>query len=178
MKSLFMAVSLFITSYVQASNMNILDVARSGNLKQLQQYIHSGGALDIVNHKGHTPFILATYYNHQDIASLLLANGANACTLDAAGNNAFMGVAFKGHLSMAKWLLDNTDCSINHRNFAGQTALMMAALFDQEPLVELFIKRGADIAIRDYRGNSAETLAAGQGLDRIVDIVRFSLDNR
>ena len=181
MKYVLILISLLSISLVHATNthkINVFEVARNGDLAQLKQYMQAGGSLNVANHKGHTPFILATYYNHQNITAWLLENKADACALDSAGNNAFMGVAFKGHTAMATWLLEHTGCSINHRNFAGQTALMMAALFDQEALVALFIEHGADVSIRDGRGNSAESLAAGQGLGKIVDIVRFSLANR
>lgn len=177
MKYIFVLISLFNLPWAYA-NVDVFDAARSGDLTQLEAYIQAGGNLNITNEKGYTPFILAAYNGEQAATAFMLEHQAEPCSLDNIGNNAFMGVAFKGYEGMAKWLLEHTTCSINHRNNAGQTALMMAALFDREALVTLFIDNGADVSLQDHRGNSAESLAAGQGLGRIVDIVRFSLENR
>lgn len=58
-------------------------------------------------------------------------------------------------------------------NGAGQTALMMASLFGREEIVELLVRHGADPALQDYQGNTAENLAQAQGLERVVRILRF-----
>lgn len=177
MKYIFVLIGLFNLPWAYA-DVDVFDAARNGDLAQLETYVQAGGSFNITNEKGYTPFILAAYYDQQAATAFMLEHQAEPCALDHVGNNAFMGVAFKGHENMAKWLLSHTSCSINHRNNAGQTALMMAALFDREALVGLFIEHGADVNAQDYRGNSAESLAAGQGLEHIVDMVRFSLENR
>ena len=52
---------------------------------------------------------------------------------------------------------------------------MMASLFGQEEIVELLIQHDADPTIVDYQGNTAASLAQGQGLTHILDMVKFSL---
>lgn len=158
-----------------AARADVFDAAREGDVAALQAYAAQGGSLDVRNSSTYTPFILATYYGHNDAAAALLKLGADPCAVDDKGSNAFMGVAFKGHTHTAKWLLENTKCGVNSRNYAGQTALMMAALFDREEMVRLLLQHGADPALADHQGNTAQSLAQGQGLGRILDIIRFHL---
>lgn len=174
-KSIFVFISLVISLPVYSADEAVFEASREGDISYLSDYISRGGDLNVRNEKGYTPFILSTYNKQLEFAQLLVESGADACAVDYSGNSAYMGVAFKGNVDVAKWLLDNTTCSVNHQNYAGQTALMMAALFDRETLVSLLIDHGADADVRDRQGNSAVTLAQGQGLTRIIDLVQFKL---
>ena len=167
--------SLSISSPLMAAEIDIFDAAREGDVSSIAAYVRQGGNLNVTNSRGYTPFILATYHGHDEAASALVEAGADPCALDKKGSNAYMGVAFKGYIHTAEWLLDHTSCDINHVNNAGQTALMMASLFGREEIVKLLIQHGADPKIVDYQGNTAESLAQGQGLTQILNIIRFNL---
>ena len=52
---------------------------------------------------------------------------------------------------------------VDRRNGVGQTALMMAALFNQAAIIDLLIEQGADPAVVDAAGNSVASLAMSQG---------------
>lgn len=158
-----------------AAEINIFDAAREGDVPSIAEYVRQGGDLNVLNSRGYTPFILATYHGHNEAAAALIASGADPCAPDENGNNAYMGVAFKGYAQTAQWLLENTTCDVNHINGAGQTALMMASLFGREEIVKLLIQHGADPEIVDYQGNTAESLAQGQGLGQIINIIQFNL---
>ncbi len=73
-----------------------------------------------------------------------------------------MGVAFKGDAKVAARLLTER-CDINAANHAGQTALMMAALFGRTDVVKLLVAHGADPTRKDLSGNTAAGLARQQG---------------
>ena len=149
------------------------DAAREGRTDILDALIAAGAPVDARDRKGYTAFILATYNGHQDAASVLLARGADPCVGDKRGNTAQMGLAFKGNTAMSRWLIAATDCAIDQQNHAGQTALMMAALFDREEMVEELLAAGADPALTDAAGNTAATLAEGQGLGKMLSVLRF-----
>lgn len=156
-----------------ASAADIFDAARAGDRAAIAAYVAAGGEVDVRTDRGFTPFILAAYNDQQAAAADLLKEGADACAVDAQGSNAFMGVAFRGHQRMAEWLLREAPCDVNHRNHAGQTALMMASLFGREAMVELLLEHGADASIVDAQGNTAQSLAAGQGLTGLVAKLKF-----
>ncbi|WP_088744207.1 ankyrin repeat domain-containing protein [Cobetia sp. QF-1] len=158
-----------------ASDIDIFDAAREGDNAAIEQYHADGGDISITNSRGYTPFILAAYYGHTESLAVLQEEGADSCALDEKGSNAFMGVAFRGHDQTAEWLLGNTDCDVNHRNYSGQTALMMASLFGREAIIKQLLVAGADPRVADVQGNTAESLAAAQGLSRVVTLVKFNL---
>lgn len=153
---------------------DVMDAAREGDNAALEQYHAQGGDLSITGSHGYTPFIMAAYYGHTNTLKLLKEFEADTCALDERGSNALMGVAFRDHLETADWLIANTDCGVNHTNYAGQTALMMASLFGHEAMIQHLLKAGADPSIVDAQGNTAASLAAAQGLTRIVTLVKFN----
>jgi ankyrin repeat protein len=70
-----------------------------------------------------------------------------------------------------KWAparLLKTPCDVNARNKAGQTALMMAALFGRTAQIDMLLAAGADRAIADATGSTAASVAAAQGNDRLA----------
>ena len=73
-----------------------------------------------------------------------------------------MGVCFKGYLPIARLLID-AGAEVNRRNSVGQTALMIAALFDQWEIIDLLLANGADAGLTDAAGNTVKTLAIAQG---------------
>lgn len=72
-----------------------------------------------------------------------------------------MGVVFKGHDDIAELLLA-AGADPEARNRAGQTALMMAALFGRLAIAERLLARGADPWLRDQAGNCAISVAESQ----------------
>ena len=149
------------------------EAAREGRTDLLKGLIAAGAPVDARDRKGYTAFILATYHGHQEAAGFLLASGADACAGDRRGNTAQMGLAFKGNVAMSRWLIGTTGCAIDQQNHAGQTALMMAALFDRKEMAEDLLAAGADPALADTAGNTAASLAEAQGLGKMLSILRF-----
>jgi len=147
----------------------ILDAAKLGRTDILKILIDQKADLDIKNNRGFTPLILAAYYGHAEAVGLLIESGANPCITDeeGMGNNALMGVAFKGYDSIAETLL-KTACDVNARNKSGQTALMMAALFGRTAQIEMLLAAGARTDIADFEGRTAHSVARAQGHEIIA----------
>jgi len=66
-------------------------------------------------------------------------------------------------------LLLTAGCDVNLRNKAGQTALMMAALFNRSKQIEMLLDAGADPAIADASGRTAASVAQAQGNEAAVE---------
>jgi ankyrin repeat protein len=174
--AIFLALwSLTAALPVNAEQIDIFTAAREGDDKAIKACVVTGCNVNSTNSDFYTPFILAAYYGHNQTLETLLQLGADPCALDAKGSNAFMGVAFKGYDETARWLLEHTQCDVDHQNKAGQTALMMASLFGREAIIKLLLEHGAKPDLADYQGNTAEKLAQAQGLSRVVEIIKFEI---
>ena len=153
----------------QQSDEQLFTLARTGDLLQLEQLLDQGANPDARNRQGYTPLIMAAYYGHIPLMERLVLRGAQSCAIDGKGSSAMMGAAFRGHFDVIQWLLENSGCDVNHRNHAGQTSLMMAALFGREEIIDLLLKHDADPGIQDSMGNRAATLAAAQGQQAVAE---------
>jgi ankyrin repeat protein len=146
----------------------MLEAARLGRTDLIVPLVKAGADINARDARGFTALILAAYNEHPDTVETLLAMGADACAPDRdQGNTAQMGVAFKGNDAIAARLL-KTGCDVNARNKAGQTALMMAALFARTEQIDMLLAAGADRTLVDAAGRSATAVATAQGSEGTV----------
>ena len=68
-------------------------------------------------------------------------------------------------------LLAARPCGADHVTPAGQTPLMLAALFGRAEIARALLSAGADPSRRDELGNDARSLADGQGHAEIVRLI-------
>ncbi len=139
------------------------DAARMGRDDMVPALLAAGVDIEVTDVKGYTALVLASYNGQESTTALLLKHGAAVDGAhDAQGNTALMGVCFKGYLPIARMLID-AGADVNRRNGVGQTALMMAALFNQGAIIDLLLANGADADLTDAAGNTVSTLAIAQG---------------
>ena len=147
----------------------LFEAARLGRTDLIAPLVKAGADINAYDDRGFTPVILAAYNGQIAAVDALVAQGADACRPDRdQGNTAQMGVAFKGEDAVAARLLQ-AGCDVNARNKAGQTALMMAALFNRTKQVDMLVAAGADRGVVDAAGRSAASVAQGQGNAAMVD---------
>ena len=146
----------------------LFDAARLGRDEVIPALLLAGADIEAQDAGGYTSLVLASYHGHEETTALLLRHGASPDGPDdLQGNSALMGVAFKGHVAIARRLLA-AGADPDRRNLAGQTALMMAALFGREAVVDLLLAAGADPARTDAMGSDAAALAEAQGNDGLA----------
>lgn len=139
------------------------DAVRIGDDQAVGALLRAGADIEGADARGYTALVLSSYNGHLSTTALLLDAGARPeGATDAQGNSALMGVAFKGYPDIARLLIDR-GADVNYQNRAGQTAAMMATLFNQAAILDLLIERGADLGIADAGGNTAQRLALMQG---------------
>lgn len=137
------------------------DAARAGHVPMLQEFITAGYDLNSRDPKGYTALILSAYHGHSEAVDVLIKAGADVCAEDRSGNTALMGAIFKGELTIARKLMA-ADCTPDHRNAAGQTPAMYAALFQRTEILQSLKERGADLKAADAAGNTVENLVRGE----------------
>ena len=104
-------------------------------------------------HAGTTPLINATRDSHDgrpDAVTMLLANGANACAMDAMGNTPLHHAARCATPIIAALLLD-TKVDIDAVNRDGMTALDIAAAAANWPLLTFLLEHRARADVAEAR---------------------------
>lgn len=151
------------SSTAEALQPYLFDAARAGDAQLLSELLARGADIGGRDSQGSTALILAAYHGRLDALDTLLKAGANPNEADARGNTALMGALFKGKAAIAERLLTDPRIDVDARNHAGQTAAMFAALFGRNAQIESLASHGADLALTDARGSTAEALARRQG---------------
>ena len=112
--------------------------AKTGNEEVINEFLKYGFPVDVRNHEGYTPLMMATYYGHQPIVTTLLKYGADRCARDNKGNTALMGALFKMEFAIAKQLRQ-VDCDANAKKTGQKTTAEFAQVIGQEKQLQQII---------------------------------------
>ncbi|UYL10186.1 ankyrin repeat domain-containing protein [Bdellovibrio sp. SKB1291214] len=168
---LLFGLTLISCTALAEGNTPYFESAKSGDIQALGDYLSTHKSeINAVDEKGYTALIYAAYYGQEQAVTYLLKKGADPCVKDKRGNTATLGAIFKGHLGIAKTLL-KSKCGVNDANEIGQTPLMFASLFGRNEIAKELLKSGADQSKKDINGNTATSLAEGQGNEEMLNIL-------
>ncbi len=101
------------------------DHARHGETAALAALLDLGLPPDVLNDKGDSLLMLASYHGHLETSGLLLECGADPALRNDRGQTPLAGTAFKGDAAMVTLLLDH-GASLERRDAAGVTAHRLA----------------------------------------------------
>ena len=88
-------------------NKQLLDAARSGDLKTVKNCLYYGADIEAQDNDGLTSLMRASANGHIEIAQLLIDNGANINAKDNDGWTSLMRACFYGNIETAQFLIDN-----------------------------------------------------------------------
>ena len=153
--------------------------------------IEGGEDIDAADIFGNTALLYACRGGHADIVEALFRNGADLHVKNKQGMNCLDLAEARGHekvvsiLRGAKLLLSiregetarviellNSGVDVNHQLTDGWTPLMVAALDDQLEVAKILLNRGADAALQNSKGLTAEMIAERKGHRRIIELLR------
>ena len=99
--------------------------------------------------------------NHDLTAELLISSGANLNVFAApdGGWEVLTRAAHHGHIKTIEAVIKRVQGDVNRPNKRGITLFMLAAMDENEELMNILIKMGADINSKSKKGNSALKLA-------------------
>ncbi|XP_019864081.1 PREDICTED: uncharacterized protein LOC109593451, partial [Amphimedon queenslandica] len=104
---------------VNDEGMAPIHLACSKGRLNLIQYIieHIPSSLELpVTGYGHTPFLIAVYFNRLEVIKYLISKKCNLSATDNEGSGAVHISVERGHLNVLKYLIDNNYCNPNATN--------------------------------------------------------------
>jgi len=105
----------------------------------------------------------------------LISEGADVNARDGDNQTALMYASKRSFNKTAAVLLKNgADVNVRSKK-EGISALMLAAIWNNVDLVNMFLDQGADAKLRDVFGRTAEDLARKKGNSAVVDILSSSI---
>ena len=123
-----------------------------------------GVQIDVRNHAGETPLMMAALKAEVDAATALVAHGA---AVNKDGWSPLHYAATGGSAAIVKLLLSK-GAALEARSPNGTTPLMMAARYGNEEAVDALLAAGADRTAKNDLGMDASAFAASAGRDRLA----------
>lgn len=120
--------------------------------------------IDVRNHAGETPLMMAALKAEVDAATALVAHGAS---VQKDGWSPLHYAATGGSAAIVKMLLSK-GAPLEARSPNGSTPLMMAARYGNEAAVDALLAAGADRSLKNDLGMNAAAFAASAGRDNLA----------
>jgi ankyrin repeat protein len=123
-----------------------------------------GIQIDIRNHAGETPLMMAALKAQVDAATALVAHGA---AVQKDGWSPLHYAATGGSAAIVRLLLSK-GAALEARSPNGSTPLMMAARYGNEEAVDALLAAGGDRTLKNDLGMDASAFAASAGRDKLA----------
>jgi ankyrin repeat protein len=149
----------------------LIQSAYDGKLAEVQVLVGKGVSVNVAGKKKRTPLILAAYNGHTFVVEFLFGKGADINAKDSDGQTALFYTSKRSFNETAEFLLKNgAEVNVQSKK-KGITALMIAAALGNVKMVRLLLDNGADPALHDNFGVTAEVLAQKKGHSAVVDLL-------
>ncbi|XP_046546810.1 ankyrin repeat domain-containing protein 50-like [Haliotis rubra] len=160
-------------SLVDDYNNNILHVVCIGGNADIVKYVLSKHVVDINSRGeyGRTPVMIAARWGHKGVFDLLVSRGGDVALVSDHGDNILHVACYGGHVDMVKHILYKYHVNLDTRNQYGRTAVMVAARMGYVSVVDLLIRRGADVSLVNDEGDNLLHVACSGGHLAMVEYV-------
>jgi hypothetical protein len=160
------------------SSLELINAAKEGDLKKLQELIKSGAQVNDRDGFGDTAMIYAVNGGNLDMAKELIAAGADVNLKYGYGVTALMSSAMKNvNLDVVKELI-KSGANVNMISDRGKmTAMMYAAEYGETDIVKELIKAGAYLRVKDFEGKTPLTYALESKHNDIAEILKEAIAN-
>ena len=115
---------------------------RENDITKFQEFIDSGGDVNVEDKYGDTALIYAAQWGDEDIVELLIKHGADVNAKDKHSRTA-LSASILGKKKIAE-LLINAGADVNARDYQCKTALMWASIGCHTEMVKLLKQHGAN----------------------------------
>jgi formylglycine-generating enzyme required for sulfatase activity/ankyrin repeat protein len=130
------------------SNESFISLIKDNDLDLVKKYIDNGVDINAKEiDTSLTPLHVAAMYNNEEIAKIIIKNGADIDPKDKRGIAPLRYVVNNNNIEMVKYLI-NHGANVNARDFKGHTSLRAASQLGFLSIVELLLKNNADVNIQ------------------------------
>ena len=127
-----------------AAEDDIFQAAKDGNLNSLKLMLaENPDLINAVSERGSTPFHIAVYYGHRDLAEYLISQKADVEAENPSGYTPLFYAAMKNHTGLVD-LLIKANADVNHLSAYGTSAMHDAAYNGNLDILRLLLENGAD----------------------------------
>ncbi|MGX7264325.1 ankyrin repeat domain-containing protein [Enterococcus crotali] len=154
------------TALLIATHQNLIEIAKI--------LIDAGADINIQDQISDSPYLYAGAQGKTEILAYMLEKQVpDQQKFNRFGGNALIPASEKGHLANVELLLKDGRADIDHQNNYGYTALIEAvALRDgseiYQKIVKALLEGGADKALKDNTGRTAEDYARSLGYSEML----------
>lgn len=137
----------------------LIYAAGYGRLNCVGILLDNGADIDAVSDVKRSALMYAAGNGHSYCTDYLIELGADLTLKDAAGMTALMIACKHGlanYIDVIELLLDNETTDINERDKNGMTALMIVSQRQDMDAINILLKMGADITIKNNQGKTAK----------------------
>ena len=165
---LFLGFSSEVKALADSENDFIKNI-RTQNIDKIIENIESGVNINITIQDEHniTPLHIASQIGNINMVRILLSKGADPTITDSRGYNPFHLAAYHGHMKISSLLVNSMNmCKNKNRDIekiSYMTPLHKAVSVGNYNIVNLLIKKGADISAKNGRGETVLHIASKKG---------------
>ena len=153
--------------------MDIFEAARTGNVEELKRNLANGVDVNAKDERGNTVLMIGTKFGYIDVVNTLLESGANANLMNYLKETALMYAAMRCDPTIVVALLKNCVDNIDATDFHGDTALITAVRSFNADIVNILIKKGANINVKGEYGKTALIFA----VNTTTNIINILIEN-
>jgi hypothetical protein len=166
------AILILLTMAIVVSAEKIVDAAKNGDLKQVQEILKINPAkINATDEDNYTALHWACMRAHWDVVRYLVEKGANLQTKGDDGGTPLNWAVHHDNVEIIRLMLENR-AKLNSQNQWGMTELHTAIWRGNTNVIEYLLDNGSNPLIRTKEGWTAMHYAFRSGHDNIIDLLR------
>ncbi|MDO6382865.1 ankyrin repeat domain-containing protein [Leptospira santarosai] len=156
--------------------------ADAGDMELTKNLLKHGAKVNQSRKGGWSPLMSAIDGKHVEISNLLIQNGAEVAHKDDDGNSPLLLAVSRDLSTDFAETLIKSGAKVNDTDHRGISALSMACLNQNLPMLKLLIRNKADLTIKGYDGSNLLIIASSSrkvatGPDQITDYGKLTLSD-
>ncbi|WP_353283576.1 ankyrin repeat domain-containing protein [Wolbachia endosymbiont (group A) of Pogonocherus hispidulus] len=150
----------------------LLAVANGDDLNRVKALVSQGASLEAKDNSDNTPLHNACNNGHVKVVEYLVEEGASLKAKNKDGEAPLhVAVQHDGTLEVIEFILSRDLSGINDITNNGKTPLHLAIRGDKPNTVELLLRKGASIAVKDKNGKTPLDLAKQEDYTNIIEMI-------